>query len=144
MRIFSTRENRGSVEGKTGNLAVDHISGIRCELVSRLIPSHHQNFCTKISAFRELMANVAKTVNEFMADNTTDNQARVQLAGTYFQVNIVDTSSKLPILVAAEFAVAVTPSNIKKQSCLNVTLGEVIDGDLIKTILVPASAAKSC
>jgi hypothetical protein len=45
----------------------------------------------QMEAFGTLLANVAKTVDQFMSDNITDNQARDWLAGQYpqhFQVSI--------------------------------------------------------
>jgi len=45
----------------------------------------------QMEAFGTLLANVAKTVDQFMADNITDNQARDWLAATYpqqFQVSV--------------------------------------------------------
>jgi uncharacterized membrane protein YgcG len=46
----------------------------------------------QMEAFGTLLANVAKTVDQFMADNITDNQARDWLVATYPQHFYLDTS----------------------------------------------------
>lgn len=56
----------------------------------------------QMEAYTELLANVAKTVDEFMADNISDNQARDWLAQRYPDYMRVDTSEGTPHLVARE------------------------------------------
>jgi hypothetical protein len=58
----------------------------------------------QMEAYAELVANVAKTVDHFMADNITDNQARDYLAGQYPAHFRVDTSSDSPTIVVREGA----------------------------------------
>ena len=48
-----------------------------------------------MEAYAELIANVAKTVDQFMSDNITDNQARDYLAAEYPAHFRVDTSERL-------------------------------------------------
>ena len=91
----------------------------------------------QMEAFGELLANVAKTVDEFMTDNISDNQARDWLAGAYPQVIRVDTSSGNPRLVAAENADEATPPNFRND--LNVEEDVGADEDAFETVLVPAA-----
>jgi hypothetical protein len=91
----------------------------------------------QMEAFGELLANVAKTVDEFMADNITDNQARDWLAGAYPQVIRLDTSSGNPKLVTAENADEAVAPNFKND--LNVEEDVGVDEDAFETILVPAA-----
>ena len=48
----------------------------------------------QMEAYGELLANVAKTVDQFMADNITDNQARDYLAAKYPGHIVVDTDGR--------------------------------------------------
>lgn len=91
----------------------------------------------QMEAFGELLSNVAKTVDEFMADNITDNQARDWLAGAYPQIIRVDTSSEKPKLVAAENADEAETPNFRGD--LNISEDVGVDEDAFETILVPAA-----
>jgi hypothetical protein len=54
----------------------------------------------QMEAFAQLLANVAKTVDQFMADNITDNQARDYLAGQYpghFRIEIEENAARLKV-----------------------------------------------
>ncbi|HEV2772429.1 MAG TPA: hypothetical protein VGV57_06315 [Thermoleophilaceae bacterium] len=53
----------------------------------------------QMEAYSELVANVAKSVDEYMRDNITENQARDYLAGRYPQHLQVDTRGGQPRLV---------------------------------------------
>ncbi|MCB1403910.1 MAG: hypothetical protein KDJ81_14685, partial [Rhodobacteraceae bacterium] len=53
----------------------------------------------QMEAYAELLSNVSKTVDQFMSDNITDNNARDWLAGAYPQVIRLDTSGGQPRLV---------------------------------------------
>lgn len=50
----------------------------------------------QMEAYGNLLANVAKTVDQFMSDNITDNQARDYLAASYPAHFRVDTSQESP------------------------------------------------
>lgn len=50
----------------------------------------------QMEAYAELLSNVAKTVDQFMADNVSDNNARDWLVGAYPQSVQLDTSSGRP------------------------------------------------
>ncbi len=91
----------------------------------------------QMEAFSELLANVAKTVDGFMTDNITDNQARDWLAGAYPQVMRVDTSSGQPKLAATENADDATPPNYKADLKIDEDVG--VDEDAFETVLVPAA-----
>jgi hypothetical protein len=56
----------------------------------------------QMQAYAELVKNVAKSVGEFMRDNTTDNQARDWLADRYPDHLEVDTSEDTPKLKPKE------------------------------------------
>jgi hypothetical protein len=58
----------------------------------------------QMEAYAELIANVAKTVDQFMADNITDNQARDFLAQTYPGHFRIDTSEDSPRLAVRDNA----------------------------------------
>lgn len=52
----------------------------------------------QMEAYANLLSNVAKTVDQFMADNITDNQARDYLAGRYpehFRVEVSENSARI-------------------------------------------------
>jgi hypothetical protein len=54
----------------------------------------------QMEAYAELIANVAKTVDQFMSDNITDNQARDYLTAQYpghFQIDASDGSPKVAL-----------------------------------------------
>ncbi|MDP5217006.1 hypothetical protein Q5Y75_07240 [Ruegeria sp. 2205SS24-7] len=95
----------------------------------------------QMEAYAELLSNVAKTVQQFEADNITDNNARDWLAGAYPQVIRLDTSSGQPRLVPQEGADDAQQPNF--QGDLN--LGEQVtsvDEESIETLLVPAARRK--
>ncbi|MFA8440280.1 hypothetical protein [Yoonia sp.] len=54
----------------------------------------------QMEAFGELLSNVAKTVDDFMADNITDNNARDWVVGAFPQNYSMDTSGEQPSLNA--------------------------------------------
>ena len=56
----------------------------------------------QMEAYGTLVANVAKSVDEYMRDNITENQARDYLAGKYPQHLKVETSGKQPKLVPVQ------------------------------------------
>ena len=58
----------------------------------------------QMEAYQKLVANVAKSVDEYMQDNVTENQARDYLAGRYPDHLEVDTSGDKPVLKAKEGA----------------------------------------
>ncbi|MEQ9258369.1 MAG: hypothetical protein RIG84_04655 [Roseovarius sp.] len=94
----------------------------------------------QMEAYAELLSNVAKTVDEFMADNITDNNARDWLAGAYPQVIRLDTSSGSPRLVPQENADDAQPPNFQG----DLSIGEEVslDEESIEGILVPAARRK--
>ncbi|WP_372571768.1 hypothetical protein [Ruegeria jejuensis] len=95
----------------------------------------------QMEAYAELLSNVAKTVQQFEADNITDNNARDWLAGAYPQVIRLDTSSGQPRLVPQQGADDAQQPNF--QGDLN--LGEAVtsvDEESIETLLVPAARRK--
>jgi len=59
----------------------------------------------QMEAYGNLLANVAKTVDQFMADNITDNQARDYLVGAYpdkFKLDVSDEGAKVGLRDGAD------------------------------------------
>lgn len=91
----------------------------------------------QMEAYAELLSNVAKTVDEFMQDNITDNNARDWLAGTYPQALSLDTSSGRPRLLPAPGTDDATPPNFRRDLNLNEDVS--LDEASIEELLVPAA-----
>ncbi|WP_433361234.1 hypothetical protein ACQPZX_28125 [Actinoplanes sp. CA-142083] len=91
----------------------------------------------QMEAFGELVANVAKTVDQFMADNITDNQARDYLAARYPGHIAVDTSGQSPVARAREGAADLPAPNL--QGDLGVGPDVAIDDRSVEETLVPAA-----
>lgn len=91
----------------------------------------------QMEAFGELLANVSKTVDEFMADNISDNQARDYLANRYPQVIRLDTSQGAPQLQPTENADDATAPDFKRDLKVNDDVS--LDQESMETILVPAA-----
>jgi hypothetical protein len=91
----------------------------------------------QMEAFGELVANVAKTVDQFMADNITDNQARDYLAARYPGHIAVDTSGESPVARAREGAADLPQPNL--QGDLGVGPDVAIDDRSVEEVLVPAA-----
>lgn len=94
----------------------------------------------QMEAYGELLSNVAKTVDDFMKDNITDNNARDWLASAYPQVIKLDTSSGSPRLRRADSADAAEAPNFQKE--LNLTENVEADEETIEVILMPAARRK--
>ncbi|MFV0385040.1 hypothetical protein [Paracoccus sp. (in: a-proteobacteria)] len=92
----------------------------------------------QMEAYAELLSNVAKTVDQFMADNITDNNARDWLAGAYPQAMRLDTGSGRPRLVPQDGAEDRDPPNFRQD--LNLPEQPAgLDEETIETVLVPAA-----
>ena len=91
----------------------------------------------QMEAYGELLANVAKTVDQYMADNITDNQARDYLASRYPGHISVDTQGGAPRARRNETGVDLPPPNYAGD--LGVDLQGDADDDTIEEILVPAA-----
>ncbi|MGQ0564370.1 MAG: hypothetical protein ACT4OK_04785 [Gemmobacter sp.] len=94
----------------------------------------------QMEAYGTLLANVAKTVDQFMADNITDNNARDWLAGAYPRQVRLDTSSGQPVLRKAEGADDAPAPDY--QTDLNVGSDFSLEDDSIEETLVPAARRK--
>lgn len=94
----------------------------------------------QMEAYAELLSNVAKTVDEFMADNITDNNARDWLAGAYPQSVKLDTSSGRPRLQAQDGVDDVPTPNFQQD--LNISDEVTLDEEGIEGVLVPAARRK--
>lgn len=95
----------------------------------------------QMEAYAELLSNVAKTVQEFEADNITDNNARDWLAGAYPQIVRLDTSEGKPRLVPQDNADDVPQPNFQRDLNLSEQPSSV-DEDTIEALLVPAARRK--
>lgn len=91
----------------------------------------------QMEAYGELLANVAKTVDQFMADNITDNQARDYLAARYPGQIAVDVSSGAPVARAREGAADMPRPDL--QADLGVGPDVQIDDSSVEEVLVPAA-----
>ena len=91
----------------------------------------------QMEAYAELLSNVSKTVDQFMSDNITDNNARDWLAGAYPQVIRLDTSGGQPRLVPTPNAGDAAQPNFRGD--LNLSEDVTVDDDSIEEVLVPAA-----
>ena len=91
----------------------------------------------QMEAYAELLSNVAKTVDQFMADNITDNNARDWLAGAYPQSLRLNTASGRPRLEPAPGSGDAEQPNFRRD--LNLSEDVDLDEDTIETVLVPAA-----
>ncbi len=92
----------------------------------------------QMEAFGELLANVAKTVDQFESSNITDNQARDFLASSYPAHFRVDATGDAPVVRAID--------TDRAQPDLRGDLGLAedvsIDDDTAEDVLVPAARRK--
>lgn len=91
----------------------------------------------QMEAFANLLANVAKTVDQFMADNITDNQAKDWLVSKYPYHLRVDTADGSPRVVMREDAADREPPSLKADLGLDEDVD--LDDDTINETLVPAA-----
>jgi hypothetical protein len=91
----------------------------------------------QMEAYGQLLANVAKTVDQFMADNISDNNARDYLAATYPGHFKVETSGEGAKVVVREGADDLPKPDFKSQFGLNADVD--LDDDEVEKTLVPAS-----
>lgn len=96
----------------------------------------------QMEAYGELLSNVAKTVDEFMADNISNNQARDWLAGSYPQLVRLDTSDGTPRARLAANADDVEGSAQAVRRDLQIGERQPIDDEAVETVLVPAARRK--
>ena len=94
----------------------------------------------QMEAYAELVANVAKTVDQFMSDNITDNQARDYLAGQYPAHFRVDTSGDAPTLTVRDGAQNIPAPSLRTDLGLSEDV-ELSDQSAEET-LVPAARRK--
>jgi hypothetical protein len=90
-----------------------------------------------MEAYATLLSNVAKTVDQFMADNITDNQARDYLAGRYpghFKVEADDNGARVRVREGADDR---PKPNFKTD--LNIAEDVSLDDDVAEEKLVPAA-----
>ncbi|HXG68811.1 MAG TPA: hypothetical protein VNO70_27180 [Blastocatellia bacterium] len=91
----------------------------------------------QMEAYGQLLANVAKTVDQFMAENITDNQARDYLVGRYpghFRLEVSDKAARLRVRDKADDQ---PKPNFKLD--LNLPEDADLDDDVAEEKLVPAA-----
>jgi hypothetical protein len=91
----------------------------------------------QMEAYGQLLANVAKTVDQFMADNITDNQARDYLVGRYpghFRLEVSDKAARLRVRDSADDQ---PKPNFKQDFGLSEEVD--LDDDVAEEKLVPAA-----
>ena len=91
----------------------------------------------QMEAYGELLSNVAKTVDQFMADNITDNQARDYLAQRYPGHIAVTVDGEAPRAQRGPGADELSPPNYRGD--LGVDVDGDVDDDTIEQVLVPAA-----
>jgi hypothetical protein len=94
----------------------------------------------QMEAYADLIANVAKTVDQFMADNITDNQARDYLAQTWPGHFRIDSSDGDPKVRVRDGADEKPPPDF--QTNLGVTDPVDISDESAESTLVPAARRK--
>lgn len=97
----------------------------------------------QMEAYGELLSNVAKTVDEFMADNISNNQARDWLSNSYPQLVRLDTSGGEPRVRMADGGGDAEAAQAAARRDMNVPEDQSIDDDdSLETVLVPAARRK--
>lgn len=89
----------------------------------------------QMEAFGELLANVAKTVDDFMADNITDNNARDWVTGAFPARYELNVSGEGPQLQPSEDLTEEEASRMRR----TLNLGEDADLSDVETVVVPAA-----
>jgi hypothetical protein len=92
----------------------------------------------QMDAYQKLVANVAKTVDEYMKDNITENAARDYLANRYPDHLQVDTSGDKPVLKPKDGADDSNLPDFQKDLSLKEQVSS-LDEDTTESILVPAA-----
>jgi hypothetical protein len=92
----------------------------------------------QMDAYQKLVANVAKTVDEYMKDNITENAARDYLANKYPSHLQVDTSGDKPVLTPKEGADDFDMPDFSKDLGLKEQVSS-LDQDTAENTLMPAA-----
>ena len=92
----------------------------------------------QMEAYAELLSNVAKTVDQFMSDNVSDNNARDWLVGAYPQSVQLDTSSGQPVVRARPGADG-SANQPDFRRDLNLSEDVSLDDQTVEEVLVPAA-----
>jgi hypothetical protein len=92
----------------------------------------------QMDAYSELLKNVTKSLDEYMRDNVTENNARDYLAGKYPDALSVDTSGGAPKLAPAASASSMQLPDFMKDLGLPQPV-DTLDQDTIDQTLVPAA-----
>lgn len=91
----------------------------------------------QMEAYGELLSNVAKTVDQFMADNISDNQGRDWLANAYPQQFQLDVGGEQPALRPRDDAPDGSAEAVQRG--LNLSEPPPMDEEGINEILLPAA-----
>jgi len=91
----------------------------------------------QMEAYAKLLANVAKTVDQYMADNITENQARDHLAQTYPGHFKIETDGEAPRVTLREGSDSLSKPDFKSEFGLSEDV-ELSD-DTVEEVLVPAA-----
>jgi hypothetical protein len=92
----------------------------------------------QMDAYQKLVANVAKSVDEYMKDNITENAARDYLASRYPGHLQVDTSGDKPVLTTADSADDSDMPDFGKDLGLKESVTS-LDADTAEQVLLPAA-----
>ena len=91
-----------------------------------------------MEAYAELLSNVAKTVDQFMGDNVSDNNARDWLVGAYPQSLELDTASGQPMVKVRPGAEDSTNQPDFRRD-LNLPEEVSLDDQTVEEVLVPGA-----
>lgn len=91
----------------------------------------------QMEAYGNLLSNVAKTVDDFMADNVSDNNARDYLVGAYPGHFKLDRSEEGSKVVMRDGADELEKPNLKGHFALNEDIS--LDDEAVEQKLVPAA-----
>jgi hypothetical protein len=94
----------------------------------------------QMEAYGALLANVAKTVDQFMGDNISDNNARDYLAQSYPNHFRIETSDDGARVKLRDGASDIAKPNFQSEFGLNTDID--LDDDAIEQTLVPAARRK--
>ena len=137
---FSPRAAREAARVTRGQLNAIEFPTFVADLIKGTYNAIIDASIKQMEAYAELIANVAKTVDQFMSDNITDNQARDYLAAQYPGHFRVDTSDDSPKLVVKDNADAKSKPDFKT----DLELPEDVDvsDESAEETLVPAARRK--
>ncbi len=121
-----------------GLVASINFPGFVSELIQGVFQAIVDASIQQMEAFAELVKNVSKSVDEYMRDNITENQARDFLAERYPEHLQVDTSDQTPKIVPKPDADESNLPDFFKDLGLDFPV-DSLDEDTTEEVLMPAA-----